>query len=76
LCLARALLAEPHVLILDEASANLDEATELEIAEGLSALRGVCTTIVVSHRPGILKYADHTVQMGDIAVGRSGAPGA
>lgn len=64
LCLARALIAKPHVLILDEASANLDEATELEIAESLSALRGTCTTIVVSHRPGILKYADRVVRVG------------
>jgi ABC-type multidrug transport system fused ATPase/permease subunit len=63
LCLARALLGEPQLLVLDEASANLDEATELEIAESLSALRGKCTCIVVSHRPGILKYASHTLRL-------------
>jgi ABC-type multidrug transport system fused ATPase/permease subunit len=64
LCLARALLTQPHLLILDEASANLDEATEMEIADSLSALRGRCTTIVVSHRPGIIKFADRVVRMG------------
>lgn len=65
LCLARALLNRPQVLILDEASANLDEATELEIASSLRALRGRCTTILVSHRAGILTYADETVRLGD-----------
>jgi ABC-type bacteriocin/lantibiotic exporter with double-glycine peptidase domain len=64
LCLARALLNRPQVLILDEASANLDEATELEIASSLRALRGRCTTILVSHRAGILTYADETVRLG------------
>jgi ABC-type multidrug transport system fused ATPase/permease subunit len=64
LCLARALLAKPALLVLDEASANLDEATELEIAETLSALRGVCTCILVSHRPGILRYTSHRLQLG------------
>ncbi len=58
LCLARALLLEPELLVLDEASANLDEATESEIAESLLALRGRCTIVIVSHRPGILKHAD------------------
>ena len=62
--LARALLNRPQVLILDEASANLDEATELEIAASLRALRGRCTTILVSHRAGILTYADETVRLG------------
>jgi N-acetyl sugar amidotransferase len=64
LCLARALLGKPHLLILDEASANLDEKTEEEIADSLLQLQNVCTTIVVSHRAGILKYADRIVHVG------------
>lgn len=63
LCLARALLNHPHVLVLDEASANLDMATEVEIAESIKDLRGVCTTLIVSHRRGLLKYADHVVDL-------------
>jgi ABC-type multidrug transport system fused ATPase/permease subunit len=64
LCLARAILNRPHVLVLDEVSANLDVATESEIAESLKALRGRCTTIIVSHRAELLKYADHTLKLG------------
>jgi ABC-type multidrug transport system fused ATPase/permease subunit len=61
LCLARALANRPHVLVLDEASANLDAATEREVAASLKDLRGACTTVVVSHREGILEFADQTV---------------
>lgn len=61
LCLARALVNEPHVLVLDEASANLDADTEREVAASLRTLHGMCTTIVVSHREGILEFADQTV---------------
>ncbi len=50
LCLARALLNRPHVLVLDEVSANIDAGTEAEIAESLKTLRGRSTTIIVSHR--------------------------
>lgn len=66
LCLARALLNRPQVLILDEASANLDAETESDIAESLNALRGACTIVIVSHRTGLLKYADRTVALGDV----------
>lgn len=63
LCLARALLARPHVLVLDEVSANLDEETEAEIAASLHTLRGTATTIIVSHRQGILQHADHVLDL-------------
>jgi ABC-type multidrug transport system fused ATPase/permease subunit len=63
LAIARALLREPLFLILDEASANLDEKTELEIAETLRSIRGTCTTLIVSHRPGILTFADMRIEL-------------
>jgi ABC-type bacteriocin/lantibiotic exporter with double-glycine peptidase domain len=56
--LARALLMRPSVLVLDEVSANLDEATEAQLAETLRALFGRVTIVLVSHRPGILVHAD------------------
>jgi ABC-type multidrug transport system fused ATPase/permease subunit len=55
LSLARALIRNPKLLILDEISANLDLHTESEIASGLDQLRGSCTVIIVSHREGIVK---------------------
>jgi ABC-type multidrug transport system fused ATPase/permease subunit len=63
LCLARALLSKPHLLVLDEVSANLDTVTERAIAESLKGLRGKCTTILVSHRKGIFRYADRVVAL-------------
>lgn len=63
LCLARALLSKPHLLVLDEVSANLDTDTEHAIAESLKNLRGTCTTILVSHRKGIFRYADRVVAL-------------
>lgn len=63
LCLARALLAKPGLLVLDEASANLDEATERELAEMLLDLKGKVTTIIVSHRLLLLRHADRTLDL-------------
>jgi len=63
LCLARALLNDPHLLVLDEVSANLDADTEREIAESLRNLRGTCTTIIVSHREAIYQYADRVIAL-------------
>lgn len=63
LSLARALLSRPPFLILDEVSANLDDETESEIAEAILNLKGTWTVVIVSHRPGILKYADRIVAL-------------
>jgi ABC-type multidrug transport system fused ATPase/permease subunit len=63
ICLARAILNKPRLLVLDEATANLDDATEQEIAKVLLNLKNKCTTVIVSHRPGILKWADNIVTL-------------
>ena len=63
LALARALLREPTLLVLDEIAANLDAQLEMEIADILGDLRGSCTQIIVSHKPGILKNADNTLNL-------------
>jgi len=61
LSLARALLSEPTFLILDEVSANLDETTELEIADTVRELSGKCTALIVSHRSKLLKHANKII---------------
>ena len=61
--LARALLQQPKVLILDECTSALDSVTERRLLDGLDDfLRGV-TTIIVSHRPLPLGWADRVIQL-------------
>jgi len=64
LALARAFLRKPVLLVLDEASANLDRTAEAEIAEILNELVGRCTIIIVSHKPGILRGVNHILDLG------------
>ncbi len=63
LSIARALLRKPTLLILDEASANLDNKTEEEIALTLKDISKDCTVIIVSHREGLLKYVDKKIKL-------------
>lgn len=65
-CLARAILNKPSLLILDEATANLDEKNESLIADVLKNIKKSCTTIIVSHRSGILAYTDMIIDMKNI----------
>lgn len=58
LSFARALLAKPKVLILDEATANIDSFTELEIQRALNVLRKGRTTIIIAHRLATIRDAD------------------
>ena len=66
---ARALLADPRILILDEATANIDTFTELLVQQGLNTLLHGRTAIVIAHRLSTIKNADNIVvlQAGRIA---------
>lgn len=59
--LARALIAEPAVLILDDATSSLDAATEREILDELFRLRAGKTTILVTHRTATAALCDQLV---------------
>ena len=58
---ARAIVADPHILILDEATANIDSYTELLIQQALNKLLEGRTAIVIAHRLSTIRGADKIV---------------
>jgi ATP-binding cassette subfamily B multidrug efflux pump len=69
ICIARAVLADPRILILDEATASVDTVTEMLIQEALDRLLRGRTAIVIAHRLSTVQHADLicVVQAGRIA---------
>jgi ATP-binding cassette subfamily B protein len=63
--LARVVLKDPAILILDEATASVDPFTEMQIQEGLAAVMAARTAIVIAHRLSTVKRADRIIVMKD-----------
>ena len=63
--IARALYHDPGVLVLDEATAALDTATEAAVADALRALRGEKTVLLIAHRLSTVRACDRIVVIAD-----------
>ncbi|MCP5101111.1 MAG: ABC transporter ATP-binding protein [Chloroflexi bacterium] len=65
LAIARALLADPRILILDEATSSVDTRTELKIQEALLRLMQGRTSFVIAHRLSTIRKADQVLVVGN-----------
>ncbi len=65
LAIARVFLKDPPILILDEATASVDTATEFKIKEALRNLMAYRTTLIVAHRLSTLEHADRVLVLKD-----------
>ncbi len=63
--IARAMLADPNILILDEATSSVDTRTELQIQEALLALMADRTSFVIAHRLSTIRNADQIIVIED-----------
>ncbi|ASS68317.1 MULTISPECIES: ABC transporter ATP-binding protein [unclassified Paenibacillus] len=65
LAIARAILANPSMLVLDEATSSIDTVTEIKIQEGLQRLMKGRTSFVIAHRLGTIRSADKILVLKD-----------
>jgi ATP-binding cassette subfamily B protein len=65
IAIARAILADPRVLILDDATSSVDPTKEHEIRDALTEVMQGRTTIVIAHRPATIALADRVVLLDD-----------
>jgi ATP-binding cassette subfamily B protein len=74
IALARAFLANPTVLVLDEPTAALDPASERQVIEGYRSIMRGRTTIVITHRRDLAMAADRVLVLSDARVLEESAP--
>ena len=72
LTIARAFLADPTILILDEATSSVDTRTEVLIQKAMAALRSNRTSFVIAHRLSTIRDADTILVMEDGAIVEQG----
>lgn len=72
--IARVLVSRPRILVLDEATANLDYNTEAEVKKALAALRNHTTIIIIAHRYSMVRDADYAYVLDNGKILEQGAP--
>jgi ABC-type bacteriocin/lantibiotic exporter with double-glycine peptidase domain len=72
--IARVIVSKPLILIMDEATANLDYATEAEVKKTIEEIRVKNTVIVIAHRYSMVKDADYVFVLDDGKVLEQGSP--
>jgi ABC-type multidrug transport system fused ATPase/permease subunit len=72
--IARAMLAKPRLLVLDEATANLDKENEARILKVLQDLKGHCTVLALTHHPALARGADQVIVLVKGRIGAVGKP--
>jgi ATP-binding cassette, subfamily B, bacterial len=73
IAIARAVLADPRVLILDDATSSVDPSKEHEIRSALREVMRDRTTIIIAHRPATIALADRVVLIADGKIAADGA---
>lgn len=72
IAIARAIISDPRVLVLDDATSAVDPSKESEIREAMRTVMSGRTTIVIAHRPGTIALADRVVLLDDGHVAATG----
>lgn len=72
--IARIIVSRPKILVMDEATANLDYATEAEVKRTIETIRKENTVIVIAHRFSMVRNADHVIVLDGGQVVEEGTP--
>jgi len=72
--LTRALLKDPRILVLDEATASVDEAQEAKVVANIRQAMRDKTTLMITHRPELIRHADRVIKLDEGRIVSSGPP--
>lgn len=71
--LARAILADPEIFVMDEATSSVDTLTEAQIQQGMETLMSGRTSFIIAHRLSTIKKADRILVIEDGAIAENGS---